>query len=325
MKATLILITSLLVFISCNQNQKNHSNNVKKEIIPINYCDCEVINREDGTNVTQCIPLPVASDKLLEVGLAIASNEIDKYVTVTIRFLGSALRIKDDFNIRLKDNSMITLKLVNEGLSYIGNSQVAQAVFSLSNSQIQKISNSELLTISLRLEDNLIHTLDCTKNISILKEQIQCITKQRNENRVFKSNLYNYEIVIPNKFEKKEATSKNIDLKLVNEDGESIIINVSKRLQEEYNITAHDYTIEMVENSLKQFNAEIVITNSEKIFIDKKEAFLIYYLNPSNSTKALEIYFYYGSNAYVLTATAKLDKFSEYENVFLDTFNSLKF
>jgi hypothetical protein len=329
MRTNLFFITIFLILTGCVQNQSNNNNsfgkNKTEEKTVSNYCDCQVIHRDDGTDVTQCISLPVAKDNSLELGLSIASNGLDRFISVTIRYFGKALKITDDLSIRLKDNSMITFKLVNEGLSYIGNNQVAQGVFSLDKLKIQKLESSELMTISIKLEDNLLHTLECTDNLSILKEQLLCTTKSDNKVQTYKSSIYDYELAIPANFKKTEATGKHIDLKLVKSDGTSILVNVSDRLQDEYSISAHDYTKEFFENSFKQYTPDIQITKAEKTYIDKNKAFLIHYVNPSNSTKAIEIYFFKDAHAFVLTATSKIDKFADNEITFLETLYSLKF
>jgi hypothetical protein len=330
MRTILFSLTIFLLLTGCIQNQptsknKSSTKNQSEEMTVANYCDCQIIHRDDGTDVTQCISLPVASDNSLEIGLAIASNGVDRFVTVTIRFFDATMQIRDDLSIRLKDNSLLTFQLVNNGLSYIGNNQVAQGVFNLDYQKTQKLKSSDLMTISIKLEDNLVHTLECSDNISILKEQLLCTTTQSRDVQIYRSNKYNYEITVPNTFKRAEATGKHIDLKLIKSDGTSIIVNISDRVPEEYGISAHDYTKEFLENSFIQYSPDIQITKTEKTFIDNNKAFLIHYINPSNSTKALEIYFFKGDYAYVLTATSKSDKFDENEITFLEIFYSLKF
>ena len=139
------------------------------------------------------------------------------------------------------------------------------------------------------------------------------------------SSKYKYEIVIPADFTQTQPTGQRIDLKLINQDGESILINVSDRLPEEINITAHDYTKEFLENSYRQYSPNIRVTKAEKIFIDNNKAFLINYVNPPKPLKALEIYFYKASKTYVLTATCNIEEFEEFEKIFLNTFHSMKF
>lgn len=321
MRINLLSITVVLLLFGCVGRQSNENNYAQfplettQESI-VNYCDCQTIHRDDGTDVKQCISLPVAHDKSLEVALAIATNGKNPFITVTIKYNSNVLKIVDDLSIRLNDNSMLTFRLVNEGVSFIGNYQVAQGVFSLDNSQIQKLKASELKTISIKLEDKLVHTLECTDNISILKTQLLYIA---NSGKIFSSG--NYEISIPKGFKKVEATGPHIDLKFVKPDGTSILVNVSDRTQEEYNITAHDYSKELLEKAMP----EIQITKVEKTYINNIEAFLIYYNSSVNSTTTIEVYLFNGDHAYVLTATSKSDKFSENETTFLETIYSLKF
>jgi hypothetical protein len=141
----------------------------------------------------------------------------------------------------------------------------------------------------------------------------------------FKSAKYGYSINIPSGFSQATATGRNIDLKLVMADGTNILINVTPRRPEEYNITAHDYSREMFEKEFSQSTPTITISKSEKTYISGEKAFLINYTNPSNSTKALEIYTFKGNYAYVFTATSKVSQFPIYEPIFLKTFNSFKF
>lgn len=304
-------------------SNSNKSNKVDNHEKVIDYCDCQNIHRDDGTEITQCISLPVASDSTIEFGLAIASNGQDNFITVTIRFFGSVKEINGNLSIRLKDNNLMTFELVNSGLAYIGNNQVSQAVFVLDEKKTKLLKSSEILTVSLKL-DKLIHTLECNSNTSILKEQLICLTNNENLRKYY-SSKYHYEIVIPDGFSETQATGKRIDLKLVSQDATSILVNVSDRLPEEFNITAHDYTKEFLENSYRQYTPDIKITKAERTFIDNNKAFLIHYVNPTKSLKALEIYFYKGNKAYVLTATTKITQFPDYENIFMETYKSLKF
>jgi hypothetical protein len=138
-------------------------------------CNCETIKRDDGTNVVQCNPLPVASDNNTQIGFAIASNGEVNFVTVTIRFSGKAQNITGDLTLRLDDNNLLTLSLINNGLAYIGNNEVAQGVFLLNSNHKNKVSNSSIKTISLKLSDNLIRTYKGKMNTGVLIQQVKCL------------------------------------------------------------------------------------------------------------------------------------------------------
>ena len=138
-------------------------------------CNCETIKRDDGTNVVQCNSLPVASDSNTQIALAIASNGEADFVTLTVRFSNKAQNITGDLTLRLNDNNLLTLSLINNGLAYIGNSEVAQGIFMLNSSHKNKISNSPIKTISLKLNDGLIRTYKGKMNTGVLIQQVKCL------------------------------------------------------------------------------------------------------------------------------------------------------
>ena len=158
MKKTILTITT--IFIS---------------IISYSQCNCETIKRDDGTNVVQCNPLPIASDNTTQIGLAIASNGESNFVTITVKFKNKAQNISSDLTIRLNDNNLMKLSLVNNGLSYIGNNQVAQGIFILNDNQKIKISKSKIKTISLKFTDEFLRTYKGEMNTGILMSQVNCL------------------------------------------------------------------------------------------------------------------------------------------------------
>lgn len=145
------------------------------KIFVYGQCNCEKINRDDGTKITQCISLPVAYDNTTQVGLAAASNGQDKFVTLTVRFKSTAQDITGNLSIRLNDNNLITFELVNAQLAYIGNSQVAQGVFLANNNEINMLKKTTIKTISFKLNDGLLRTYQATSNSDVLKNQVGCL------------------------------------------------------------------------------------------------------------------------------------------------------
>lgn len=141
----------------------------------IAQCNCEKIKREDGTTVTQCPPSLVSSDNTTEIGLSISSNGTDKFVSLTIRFTGQAKEVIGNLRIRTMDNNLFTLKLINGGLTYVGNSQVANAIFLLTDAHINFLKNSNTQTVSVTLTDNLLHIYTVKMNADILKKQLKCL------------------------------------------------------------------------------------------------------------------------------------------------------
>jgi len=137
-------------------------------------CDCEKINRDDGTNVTQCNPLIVAKNNTTQVGLSLSSNGQDKFVAVIIRFISTAKDMTGNLSIRLIDNNMMTFELINTQLAFIGNSQVATGVFLATELDMDKLVKSDIKTISIKLKD-LLYTYEATSNADVLKEQVKCL------------------------------------------------------------------------------------------------------------------------------------------------------
>ena len=141
----------------------------------------------------------------------------------------------------------------------------------------------------------------------------------------FKSIKYGYKVQIPNGFEIQKADSRNIDLKAVHKSGHNVLVNITNRQPEEYNITAHDYTVELLENTFKQVNPYYKIFKSERIIIDGQKAFLVYHTNRDVDLTRIECYIYYKGYAYLLTGTAKSNVFSSFEKDFLYFIKSIKF
>jgi len=145
-------------------------------------CNCEEIKRDDGTNITQCAVMQVASDQSTQVGMGTASNGEETFITITIRFKTTAKNIAKDLYIRLNDNNLISLPFVKSSLSYIGNSQVANGIFSLPVEQRTKFLQSPIKTISFNLSDGLQRTYQVEMNNDILIKQINCLPNfQSNE------------------------------------------------------------------------------------------------------------------------------------------------
>lgn len=141
----------------------------------IAQCNCEKIKRDDGTTVTQCPPKQVSADNSTEIGLSIASNGTSNFLALSIRFKETAKNVTGKITIRLADNNMFSMELVNSTLSYIGNSQVTNAVFTLTTSNQELLKKSDIKTVSFNLTDNLLHTYNLTMNADLVKKQINCL------------------------------------------------------------------------------------------------------------------------------------------------------
>lgn len=161
-------------------------------------------------------------------------------------------------------------------------------------------------------------TFLCLMTVSLVQSQTSTFT----------SSKYGYTINKPEGFERKTASGIHIDYKVVNNDGSSILVNVSKRLPEEKGIDAHSYSKEYFQTIFNQTDPNTTINITEKIIIDGKKTFLIYYSYPSNTgnnLKVIEAYLFFGDNAYVITTTSDDKHYEVHKNEFLKTIKSLKF
>jgi hypothetical protein len=129
---------------------------------------------DNGNSTIVCNPFPIGGDNSTQIGLAAAWNGEEVFITATIRFRSLAQNIGGNMTIRLEDNNMLVLPSVNSDLSFIGNSQVAQAVFSLTNEQLQKLKSSKLRVVSLDMSDGPRRVYEATMNKNILSSHIAC-------------------------------------------------------------------------------------------------------------------------------------------------------
>lgn len=138
-------------------------------------CNCQKTIREDGTNITQCPPTPISYDDNSQIGLSAATNGINTYINLMIRFATKAQEISSDLTLSLEDGNQITLPLANKGLAYIDNSEISQAVFETTILQQSKIKASEIKTVSFKLANGLLYTYQPKLNANILILQLECL------------------------------------------------------------------------------------------------------------------------------------------------------
>lgn len=144
----------------------------------------------------------------------------------------------------------------------------------------------------------------------------------------FKSSKYGYTIDKPSDFEQASATGIHIDYKVINKDGSSILVNVSTRLPEEKSIDGWSYSEEYFKKVFSYQDPVSVISKTEKIIIDGKKTFLLYYSYPSNrgtNLKVIEAYLFVENNAYVITTTSDEQHYAAHKNLFLATIKSIRF
>lgn len=176
-----------------------------------------------------------------------------------------------------------------------------------------KLENSSLQSMRLLVIFSLI-----VLNLSVYSQKLVDL----NETNV--SSKYGYSIKISKSFTKYDPIQENTDLAFDDNYGSTITINVTDRLKEEYKISAHYYTKEMMEQGMIQAYPNFTITRCEKILIDNTKTFLMYNYGEHPKLSSMKAYFYYKDKAYVVNCTTETSRFKNYEILFLNAIKSIK-
>jgi len=155
-------------------------------------------------------------------------------------------------------------------------------------------------------------------NLSVLGQKLV------NWNETNISSKYGYSIKIPKSFTKYDPLQENTDLAFNDNYGSSITISVTDRLPEEYKISAHYYTKEMLEQGMRQAYPNFTITRCEKILVCNTKTFLTCNYGEHPKLSSMKAYFYHKDKAYVVNCTTETSRFRSYEKFFLDVINSIK-
>ncbi len=177
----------------------------------------------------------------------------------------------------------------------------------------------------MKLKNNLIEPakflflfLLVTINFSVLSQNLV----DWNESNI--SSKYGYSIKVPKSFTKYDPIQENTDLAFNDSYGSTITINVTDRLPEEYKITSHYYTKEIMEQGMRQVYPNFKITRCEKIIIDNTKIFLTCNYGEHPKLSSMKAYFYHKDKAYVVNCSTETSKFESYEKLFFDVIKSIK-
>lgn len=144
--------------------------------------------------------------------------------------------------------------------------------------------------------------------------------------RTYNGITANYTIEVPKSFTKKTARGENIELKFVDDYGASILINITSREREEYQFTAHAYSVKMLEDAIKNIYPNYKIHYSEKTTVAGENAFVVESTGShSSKLKQIEVYFYKDHLAFHLSGTSTINSFDNYRSLFKNALYSLTF
>lgn len=138
---------------------------------------CETITRYDGASIVTCEPLPVAGDNTLEAAISIASNGVDKFLTLSVIFSNdsNSRKIAGNAQIRLTNNHMYHFTLVNSEMNFIGGRRIAQAVYYIDSFILSDLKEHKIATMSFRLNDQVRRTYQFDINQDVISKQLKCM------------------------------------------------------------------------------------------------------------------------------------------------------
>lgn len=156
------------------------------------------------------------------------------------------------------------------------------------------------------------------------------VSSQTKSYKTYVSDKYGYSIEYQTSFSPKEATGRNVDFKVVDSDGNSIVIVVKKLMPQEEKTTIDDvYSI-----PLGTWEANMQLPNVKAIkkgfvFVDNQKGMFLHYTSEDlvkNYTLYYTNYFFYfkGYN-YTLTATCEINNLAKMQSIFFRAFDSFVF
>jgi len=138
-------------------------------------CNCESIIKENVLTVA-CPPSPIATEHDTQIGLNVFKAYNQYQLGVTIRFKYSPKEIYGNITMVLEDGNSIELNYIDGGIVYLGNSQVAQAAFLISQNDLNKLKKSKLRIISFKLDDKMKRVYRITTSADLIIRHIKCLS-----------------------------------------------------------------------------------------------------------------------------------------------------
>lgn len=152
----------------------------------------------------------------------------------------------------------------------------------------------------------------------------------QNSYRSYKSLKYNYSIEYPNSFTKKNIIGKNIDFKVVDSNGNSIIVVVKKLLGQGEKLTINDILkipSASWESNLQLPNVKVV--KKGKVSVDGQLGMFLFYtskdINDPITLYYMNYFFIFNEYIYNLTATCNIKDISHMQPIFFRALQSFTF
>lgn len=144
------------------------------------------------------------------------------------------------------------------------------------------------------------------------------------------SEKWGYSIEYQTTFSHKEATGRNVDFKVADARGNSVIVVVKKLLPQEEKVTIDDLLsipASTWENNLQLPNVKVI--KKGVVFVDNQKGMFLHYTS-EDLVKDYTLYytnyfFYYKGNNFTLTATCDINNLAQMQSTFFRAMDSFKF
>jgi hypothetical protein len=156
------------------------------------------------------------------------------------------------------------------------------------------------------------------------------VSSQTKSYKTYNSNKYGYSIEYQTTFSPKEITGRNIDFKVGNLNGNSIIVVVKKLTPQEEKVTIDDLlTIPAStwENNMQLPNVKVI--KKGIVYVDSQKGMFMHYTS-EDLVKNYRLYytnyfFYYKGYNYTLTGTCDINDLNKMQPIFFRAFDSFTF
>lgn len=123
-----------------------------------------------------CTPSLVAFDNTYQIGLSISEVSNTKFLIVTVRFTENAKKIGSDLMLFTSSEKILMLNLLDSEKDYVGDSEICNAKYELTNENIYELSKYEITSMRFNFSDEDIkRTFSLQKNKTIILQQINCL------------------------------------------------------------------------------------------------------------------------------------------------------
>jgi hypothetical protein len=159
---------------------------------------------------------------------------------------------------------------------------------------------------------------------------VHSVFPQSKTYKTYVSAKWGYSIEYQTTFSPKEATGRNVDFKVADSNGNSIIVVVKKLLPQEEKVTVDDLLsipASTWENNLQLPNVKVI--KKGIVYVGNQKGMFLHYTS-KDLTKNYTLYytnyfFYYKGYNYTLTGTCEIDNLSKMQPVFFRAFDSFIF